>query len=167
MSIRPGQSLSPRLVIVFDRTIMFLEPGSQLLLVLTHSDLDISHSPSDWFGIAPSPHLLDQHWHLHLYLGCGWLAGWTVSYARCEVAIFKFLTKCSILISRKWWGLTGVDWEDTQAGRFCWCWNRTELRTGSNFVYLIILSLPPLPGLVWAGDEENKKMSSHDRSSGW
>ena len=37
----------------------------------------------------------------------------------------------------------------------------TAERTGSNFVYLIIL-----PGLVWAGDEENKKMSSHDRSSG-
>ena len=81
-----------------------------------------------------------------------------------RLAIFKFLTKCSILISRKCWGLTGVDWEDTQAGRFCWCWNRTEHRTGSNFVYLIILSLS---SLAWAGDVENKKMSSHDRSSRW
>ena len=107
-----------------------------------------------------SPNLLDQHWHLHLYLWSGWL-----DREECKVWGWRYLNFwqnvpfLSAGSAEVWLVLTG---RTPRLEGFAGA--GTEHRTGSNFVYLIILSLS---SLAWAGDVENKKMSSHDRSSRW
>ena len=165
MSIRPGQSLSPRLVIVFDRTIMFLAQTTQsqaMSVVISPDTFWPGHLSlaTDWFGISRSPGQAWTNTDTSIYISH--LGG---HWAMRGLPVWRYLNFwqnvpfLSAGSGEVWLVLTG---RTPRLG--CFAGVGTAEWTGSNFVYLIILAWA---GLGLAGDVETKKMSSHDRSSGW